>query len=136
MVLHLDVSKTNEIAVVQCRGRIIFGEEADELKRVILGLLNETHRIVLNLLQIEHIDSTGLGTLVRSFIAARDRGTEIKFAGLSTNVRRAMKTTNVNRLFEVYDTPEEAIKSFHSHLEAAAGAGKAAPNGQIRASFA
>jgi anti-sigma B factor antagonist len=135
MVLHLDVSKTNEIAVVRCRGRIIFGEEADELKRVILGLLNETHRIVLNLLWIEHIDSTGLGTLVRSFISARHRGAEIKFAGLSANVRRAMKTTNVNRLFEVYDTPEEAIKSFHPHAEAAAGLGKAAPDGQIRASI-
>ena len=72
MVLHLDVSKTNEIAVVQCR----VGEEADEMKRVILDLLNETHRIVLNLLWIEHIDSTGLGTLVRSFISARDRGAE------------------------------------------------------------
>ena len=102
------------------RGRIIFGEEADELKRVILDLLNETHRIVLNLLWIEHIDSTGLGTLVRSSIFARHRGAEIKFAALSANVRRAMKTTNVNRLFEVYDTTEEAIKSFHPHPEVAA----------------
>src|SRR5215831_3581831 len=127
MVLHLDVSKTNEIGVVQCRGRIIFGGEADELKRVVLDLLNQTHRIVLNLLWIEHIDSTGLGTLVRSFISARNRGAEIKFAGLSANVRRAMKTTNVNRLLEVYDSTEEAIKSFHSH-EAAAGSGKAAPD--------
>jgi len=136
MVLQLDVSKTNEIAVVRCRGRIIFGEEADELKRVILGLLNETHRIVLNLVWIEHIDSTGLGTLVRSFIFARHLGGEIKFAGLSPNVRRAMKTTNVNRLFEVYDTPEEAIKSFHPDAEAAAGLEKAAPYRQIRASIA
>jgi hypothetical protein len=47
--LKLEVSKIEDIAVVRCRGRIIFGEEADELRRIILGLLNETERIVLNL---------------------------------------------------------------------------------------
>src|SRR5882724_2767462 len=47
MALKLDVSRTEDIAVVRCRGRIVFGEEADELRRVVLGLLNETKRIVL-----------------------------------------------------------------------------------------
>jgi anti-anti-sigma factor len=88
MALRLDVSKTNDIPVIQCRGRIVFGEEADELRGVILGLLKETHRIVLNLLWIENIDSTGLGTLVRSFISARRHGAEIKFAALSAIVRQ------------------------------------------------
>jgi hypothetical protein len=55
MALNLDVSRTNEIAVVRCRGRIVIGEEADELRRIVLGLLNETQRIVLNLVWIEYI---------------------------------------------------------------------------------
>jgi hypothetical protein len=42
MALGLDVSRTDDVAVVRCRGRIVFGEEADELRRVVLGLLNET----------------------------------------------------------------------------------------------
>ena len=83
MALNLDVSRTEDIAVVRCRGRIVFGEEADELRRVVLGLLNETQRIVLNLVWIEHIDSSGLGTLVASFISARHRGAEIRFAAFS-----------------------------------------------------
>jgi anti-sigma B factor antagonist len=121
MALNLDVSRTGDIAVVRCRGRIVFGEEADELRRAVLGLLNETQRIVLNLAWIEHIDSSGLGTMVASFISARHRGAEIKFAALSPRARRALKSTNVDRLFEVYDSTEEAIKSFPSHPEAAAG---------------
>jgi anti-sigma B factor antagonist len=121
MALDLDVSRTGDIAVVRCRGRIVFGEEADELRRVVLGLLKETQRIVLNLVWIEHIDSSGLGTLVASFISARHRGAEIKFAALSPRVRRALTTTNVDRLFEVYDSTEEAIGAFRPHPEAAAG---------------
>jgi anti-sigma B factor antagonist len=121
MVLNLDVSRTDDIAVVGCRGRIVFGEETDELRRVVLGLLNETKRIVLNLAWIGHIDSSGLGTLVASFISARNRGAEIKFAALSPEARRVVTTTHVDRLFEVYDSTEEAIKSFCPHPETAAG---------------
>ena len=40
-LLELDVSRTDDVAVVRCRGRIIFGEEADELRRVVLGLLTK-----------------------------------------------------------------------------------------------
>jgi anti-sigma B factor antagonist len=121
MALNLDVSRVDDIAVVRCSGRIVFGEEADELRRAVLDLLNETRRIVLNLAWIEHIDSSGLGTLVASFISSRHRGAEIKFAGLSPRVRHALTTTNVDRLFEVYDSAEEAIRSFRPHPEAAAG---------------
>ena len=121
MALNLDVSRTDDIAVVRCRGRIVFGEETDELRRVLLGLLNETQRIVLNFVWIEYIDSSGLGTLVASFISARHRGAEIKFAALSPRARRVLTSTKVDRLFEVYDSTEEAIKSFHPHPEAAAG---------------
>jgi anti-sigma B factor antagonist len=103
MALNLDVSRSENIAVVRCRGRIVFGEEADELRRVVLGLLNETKRIVLNLAWIEHIDSSGVGTLVASFISARHRGAEIKFAALSPRARRVLTSTNVDQLFEVYD---------------------------------
>jgi anti-sigma B factor antagonist len=121
MALNLDVSRTGDIALVRCRGRIVFGEEADELRRVVLELLNETPRIVLNLARIEHIDSSGLGTVVASFISARHRGAEIKFAALSPRARRALTATHVNRLFEVYDSTEEAIDAFRPQPEAAAG---------------
>ena len=121
MALKLDFSRTEGIAVVRCRGRIVFGEEADELRRVTLGLLNETQGVVLNLAWIECIDSSGLGSLVASFISARHHGAEIKFVALPAKVREVLTTTKVDRLFEVYGSVEEAIASFHPPPEAAAG---------------
>ena len=121
MALNLDVSKSENVAVVHCRGRIVFGEEADELRRVVLNLLKETPRVVMNLAWVDHIDSCGLGTLVASFISPRHREAEIKLAGLSPRARRALMATNVDRLFKVYDSTEEAIKSFRPYPEAAAG---------------
>jgi anti-sigma B factor antagonist len=121
MALNLDVSRIENIAVVRCRGRMVFGEESDELRRVVLGLLKETSRIVLNLAWVEHIDSSGLGTLVASFISARHRGAEIRFAGLSPRARQVLTGTNMHRLFKIYESTDEAIKSFRPQPEAAAG---------------
>jgi len=90
----------------------VFGAEADELRRVVLGLLNESKRIVLSLASVAYLDSSGLDTLVASFISARNRGAEIKFSDLSPAVRRVLTSTNVHRLFEIYDFTEEAIESF------------------------
>jgi anti-sigma B factor antagonist len=120
MALDLDVSRTGDIAVVRCHGRIVFGEEEDELRRLILSLLKETSRIVLNLAWVVYMDSSGLGTLVASFISAHHHGVEIKFAALSPRVRRLFTITKVIRIFEVYDSAEQAVKSFLSHPRAAA----------------
>jgi anti-sigma B factor antagonist len=120
MALKLDVSKTGNIAVVSCTGRIVFGDESDEMRRIVLGLLNETTQIVLDLANVAHIDSSGLGTLVASYVSARNRKAEIKFAALSPRARRALTSTNVDQLFRVYDSAEEALKSFPPQPEAAA----------------
>jgi anti-sigma B factor antagonist len=121
VALNLDVSTTEGIAVVRCRGRIVFGTEADELRRVVLDLLNNTQRIVLDFAWIEYIDSSGLGVLVASMISARHHQAEIKLAALRSKARQVLTTTKVHRLFEVCDSADEAIKSFRPHPEAAAG---------------
>jgi anti-sigma B factor antagonist len=112
MALNLQVSRSNDIAVVLCRGRIVFGEEADELRRVILDLLNETKNIVLNFAWVAQLDSSGLGTLVALFISARHRRAKIKFAAPSPAARRVLKTTRVDDLFEIYDSTDDALGSF------------------------
>jgi anti-sigma B factor antagonist len=114
MALVLDISKTDDIAVVLCTGRIVFGKEADELRRVVLGLLNEGKRIVLNLGSTAYIDSTGLETLIACFISARNRKAEIIVAALPPNVREVLTITKLDRLFEVCDSTEEAIEAFSS----------------------
>ena len=121
MALKLDVSRTENIAVVRCRGRIVFGREPDELRRVILDLLNKNQRIVLNLAWIEYIDSSGLGVLVASLISAHHHEAQIKLAALGPKARHVLSIARVDRLFEVYDSADEAIKSFHPHHESAAG---------------
>jgi len=121
MDLNLDISRTEDIAVLRGRGRIVFGPEADELRRVILDVLRTNQRIVLNLAWIEYIDSSGVGVLVASLISAHHHRAQIKLAALGPKVRQVLTVARVDRLFEVYKSADEAIQSFHPRPEAAAG---------------
>ena len=91
----------------------MFGKEADELRRIALGLLNESRRIVLNLGSVEYLDSMGLETLIALFISARNRKAEIKFASIPPGVLRVMTITHLDQLFEVHDSTENAVRSFY-----------------------
>ncbi len=119
--LNLEISRIEDVAVIRCSGGIVFEDEADELRRTILNLLAETKRIVLNLASVSRIDSCGLGTLVSSFISARNRGAVIKLAAVSPRASQVLRVAKVPGLFEVYESDEEAIKSLYPHPRAASG---------------
>ena len=76
------------------------------------GLLNDSRQMVLDLGEITHIDSGGLGTLVSLYASARKVGGEIKLARLGDHARELLQITRVVTLFEIFDTVEDAIASF------------------------
>ncbi len=121
MELRLDVAKQADVGVVRCRGRIVFGQEVDELRLVVLSLLKETNHVVVHLAGIEQIDSEGLAGLVGLFISARNRGGELKLADLSPKSRELLRVTRLDEVFEIYKSESEAVESFLRPKAAAAG---------------
>lgn len=99
------------VIVVDCIGRIIFGEESSELRERVRGLLSSGSRIVLNLGEVTYIDSGGLGTLVALYTSARNSGASIKLANLTRRIGDLLQVTKLLTVFEVYDTEEEAVQS-------------------------
>src|SRR5438477_11579973 len=110
MQLKINVRTLHDgIVVVDCAGRIVFGEETSELRDRVKGLLSEGSRVVLNLGEVSYIDSGGLGTLVALFITARGSGRSIKLASLTCREGYLLAVTKLLTVFDVYDTEEEAI---------------------------
>jgi len=112
MELRLDVVRHADIAVVRCRGRIVFGQEVDELRLIVLSLLKESNHLILHLAGLEQIDSEGLAALVGLFISTRNRGGELKLADLSPKSRELLRVTRLNRIFDAYSSEAEALESF------------------------
>jgi anti-sigma B factor antagonist len=121
MELRLGVTTQTGVAVVRCQGRIVFGQEVDELRLTVLSLLKETNHVVLHLGGIERLDSERLAGLVGMFISARNRGGELKLAELSQQSKEVLRLTRLDAVFETYDSEAEAVASFQASKATVAG---------------
>ncbi len=113
MNLKIETRQADGVTIVSCHGRLMFGEEATELRAELKRVLASTREVVLNLAGVSYIDSGGLGTLVGVYSSARAAGAEIKLTGLGQRLRDVLQITKLVTVFEVYDTEQEAIATFH-----------------------
>src|SRR5438093_8464225 len=114
MQLRLSTRIVDGIAVLDCGGRIVFGDESSLLRDTAKKMINENKRIVLNLSGVSYIDSGGLGTLVSLFTTAQKAGGSIKLANLTDRVGDLLQVTKLLTVFEVYDSEEKALDSYRA----------------------
>jgi anti-sigma B factor antagonist len=100
------------ILIVDCAGRLIFGEETALLRDQVKSLLAQNTRIVLNLADVNYIDSGGLGTLVSLYTTARNAGGALKLSRLTQRVGDLLQVTKLLTVFDVYNSEDEAVSAF------------------------
>src|SRR5262249_16241742 len=113
MQLKLSKRTVDGILVIQCNGRIVFGEESgllrDDVKRAIA---DGSKKIGLNLGEVNYIDSGGLGTLVALHTTAHNGGATIKLANLTKRVGDLLQVTKLLTVFEVHSSEYDALEAF------------------------
>jgi anti-sigma B factor antagonist len=112
MALNITTSRIEGVIVVYLSGAIFFGEESASLRLLVKDLLNQSRQIVLDLGEVTHIDSGGLGTLVALYASARKIGGDIKLANLGSHANEVLQITKLVTVFEVFDKAEDAVASF------------------------
>lgn len=112
MQLKLDTRTKDGVLIVDCAGRIVFGEESSLLRETVKKAVSENNKIVLNLGDVSYIDSGGLGTLVALRTTAQNAGGTIKLTNLTKRVGDLLQVTKLLTVFDVYNSEAEAIESF------------------------
>ncbi len=112
MQLKMSTRTLNGAMIVDCSGRLVFGEESASLRETVKKVLGQSPKVVLNLQEVNYIDSGGLGTLVSIFTTARNSGGTIKLASLSQRVGDLLQLTKLVTIFEIFDNEEAAARSF------------------------
>ena len=113
MQLRMSTRSLEGVLVVDCSGRVVFGEESASLRDTVKKLLAESPQVVMNMREVNYIDSGGLGTLVSLYTTARNAGGAVKLASLSQRVGDLLQLTKLLTIFEVFDDEESAAKSFN-----------------------
>ena len=110
--MNIAVRTHKDIVIVEPCGRITV-ETEDLFAEVIRELLNSgTRRLVLNLAGVPYIDSCGLGAVAQAYVSAWRRGGDLKLLHLTGRNRQLFKVTKLDTVFEVFDTEDEAERSF------------------------
>lgn len=93
-VFSLSIEQKGDRATAQCRGRLISGV-CNQLYQPIKELLPTTRHIVLDLSELTHMDSMGLGTVVRLYVSAKSAGTTLQLCHLSPHIRQILGVTHL-----------------------------------------
>ena len=112
MQLKVTTRTKDGTLLVDCSGRIVFGEESSLLRDTVKKAIAENNHIVLNLGEVNYIDSGGLGTLVALRTTAQNAGGTIKLTNLTKRVGDLLQVTKLLTVFDVYTSEAEAIDSF------------------------
>ncbi|HEY3418393.1 MAG TPA: STAS domain-containing protein [Armatimonadota bacterium] len=85
-----------------------------EVRRAIRGLIEEGQvNFLVNLTDLDFIDSSGLGVLVGGLARVREKQGEIKLVCANRRILRVFEMTRLTQLFEIYETEDSAAKDFH-----------------------
>jgi anti-sigma B factor antagonist len=98
--LTLEINRTGDEAIVLCHGFLVLGL-SDTLVSNVRPLIPECKRIILDLSDLKHMDSMGLGTLVWLYTTARTSGCELVLLNIGKRVRELLGLTNLKSVFTI-----------------------------------
>jgi anti-sigma B factor antagonist len=113
MSLKIDTREVAHVTILDIEGRIVLGDETQDLRDAVNGLLErDKKKIILNLALVDYIDSSGVGELVGCYTTVRNAGGELKLLNLTQKVHDVLYVTKLYTVFDVRDDEFTAVKSF------------------------
>ncbi len=113
MALTIASREVDGVSVLDLSGRITLGEGSVQLREAVRGLIGKGQKkILLNLGDVNYIDSSGLGELVSAFTTAKNQQAEVKLLNLTKKVHDLLQLTKLYTVFDIYDDEAHAITAF------------------------
>jgi anti-sigma B factor antagonist len=113
VALSIATRQLDGVTILDLSGRITLGEGSVQLRDAIRDLISKGDKnILLNLGDVNYIDSSGLGELVSAFTTAKNQNAEVKLLNLTKKVKDVLQVTKLYTVFDIYDDEAHAIGSF------------------------
>ena len=102
-----------DVHVLDCSGKITLGEGTMAIRNTVREVIKAGgKKIVLNLADVNYIDSSGTGELVSSFTTVTNQGGQLKLLNLTKKIHELLAITKLLTVFQTYDNEQTAIGSF------------------------
>ena len=110
--MQISARRVAKTTIFDVSGDIDFAN-SPEVREPVLREIREAHasRVIVNLSEVRYIDSSGVASLVEALKASRDVGSRFILFGLSTAAREVLQLSRLIKIFEIYDSEEQAVAS-------------------------
>jgi anti-sigma B factor antagonist len=113
MSLEIERTEREGIVILHANGRLIVGQPVSYLRDTISNLSKEgNNNVVLDLKEVDYIDSTGLGGMVICFTTLQKAGGALKLVNLNRRNIELLILTKLSTVFEVFNDEQDAVNSF------------------------
>ncbi|MFQ5927559.1 MAG: STAS domain-containing protein [Terriglobia bacterium] len=113
MPLKITNREVNGVTILDLNGKIILGDECNQLReRIKQVLAANKKKVLLNLGNVSFIDSAGVGTLVSIFSTTKANDGKLKLVNLTKKFQETLQVTRLLTVFETFSNEAEAVSSF------------------------
>jgi anti-sigma B factor antagonist len=111
--MGISEERFNDVIILNLEGDLMGGPEAVSINETVNKYLDEgSLKIVINMENVERVNSSGLGILIRALTTFKTNGGELKLAQINPKVENLLVITKLNTILESYGTIESAVNSF------------------------
>jgi len=111
--MKIDTRTVGDVTVLDISGKITLGEGTMAVRNTVREILkNGGKKIVLNLAEVNYIDSSGIGELVSSYTTVTNQGGHLKLLNLTKKIQELLAITKLLTVFQTFDNEQAALKSF------------------------
>lgn len=117
MSLEITSSEREEIVILHMKGRLTVGDASILRDKVTELIAAGKLKLILNLAQVDYIDSTGLGAMVICYTSMKKAGGVLKLVNLNKRNIELLVLTKLHSIFEVFSEEQDAVNSFFPNRE-------------------
>jgi anti-sigma B factor antagonist len=101
------------VGIIEVRGSLLSDEEVEGLRRAVTGFVDlPCERLLIDFTETQYLNSSAIGVLVAAHTSYMKRQWHLKLCSMNKHVHVIFAITNLMKIFSVYDTREEALRSF------------------------
>ena len=111
--MKIEIRTVGDVRILDCSGKITLGEGTMAVRNNVRDMLKrDVKKIILNLADVNYIDSSGIGELVSTYTTVTNNGGQLKLLNLTKKIQELLAITKLLTVFQVFEDEQLALDSF------------------------